>query len=50
MTVPIPGFKTEAQIRENLGALDKGPLPETAMKEIDVLLHEPIGAGAALAQ
>jgi aryl-alcohol dehydrogenase-like predicted oxidoreductase len=41
MTLPIPGFKTEAQIRDNLGTLDKGPLPETAMKEIDVLLREP---------
>jgi aryl-alcohol dehydrogenase-like predicted oxidoreductase len=50
MTVPIPGFKTEAQIRDNMGALDRGPLPETVMKEIDVLLHEPAGAGAALAR
>jgi aryl-alcohol dehydrogenase-like predicted oxidoreductase len=41
MTLPIPGFKTEAQIRDNLGTLDKGPLPEKAMKEIDVLLREP---------
>jgi aryl-alcohol dehydrogenase-like predicted oxidoreductase len=41
MTLPIPGFKTEAQIRDNMGTLDKGPLPEKAMKEIDVLLREP---------
>lgn len=40
MTLPIPGFKTEAQIRDNMGALDKGPLPESVMKEIDVLLRE----------
>ena len=38
-TVPIPGFKTEAQIRDNLGALDKGPLPMAAMAEIDSLLQ-----------
>ncbi len=41
VTLPIPGFKTEAQIRDNLGALDKGPLPDKVMKEIDVLLREP---------
>lgn len=35
--VPIPGFKTEAQIRDNLGALDKGPLPQVAMAEIESL-------------
>lgn len=37
-TIPIPGFKTEAQIRDNLGALDKGPLPPAAMAEIESLL------------
>jgi len=37
-TIPIPGFKTEAQVRDNLGALDKGPLPMAAMAEIDALL------------
>jgi aryl-alcohol dehydrogenase-like predicted oxidoreductase len=41
VTLPIPGFKTEAQIRDNLGTLDKGPLPDNAMKQIAVLLHEP---------
>jgi aryl-alcohol dehydrogenase-like predicted oxidoreductase len=41
VTVPIPGFKSEAQIRDNLGTLDKGPLPATAMKEIEQLLREP---------
>jgi aryl-alcohol dehydrogenase-like predicted oxidoreductase len=38
VTIPIPGFKTEAQIRDNLGALDKGPLSRAAMAEIDGLL------------
>jgi aryl-alcohol dehydrogenase-like predicted oxidoreductase len=40
-TVPIPGFKTEAQIRDNLGTLEKGPLPADVMAEIArALEHE----------
>ena len=38
MTLPIPGFKTEAQIRDNLGTLQKGPLPQAVMDEIAGLL------------
>lgn len=38
LTVPIPGFKTEAQVRDNLGAIEKGPLPRDAMDEIERLL------------
>jgi aryl-alcohol dehydrogenase-like predicted oxidoreductase len=38
-TFPIPGFKNEAQVRDNLGALDKGPLPQDVMAEIDALLE-----------
>lgn len=37
-TIPIPGFKTEAQIRDNLGTLEKGPLSKAAMLEIDAVL------------
>ena len=37
-TFPIPGFKTEAQVRDNLGALDFGPLPAAIMAEIDTIL------------
>ncbi|MCD7059605.1 aldo/keto reductase [Pelagibacterium xiamenense] len=37
-TVPIPGFKTEAQVRDNLGAMAKGPLPQSVMAEIDKVL------------
>jgi len=37
-TFPIPGFKTEAQVRDNLGALEKGPLPAAVMAEIDAVL------------
>lgn len=42
-TIPIPGFKTEAQIRDNLGALEKGPLPRTVMNQIAAAL-EPLPA------
>lgn len=37
-TLPIPGFKSEAQVRDNLGALEKGPLPPQVMAEIDMAL------------
>lgn len=36
--LPVPGFKTPQQVRDNLGALEKGPLPAATMREIDVLL------------
>ncbi len=35
VALPVPGFKTEAQVRDNLGANDKGPLPAAVMAEID---------------
>ena len=38
-TIPIPGFKTEAQIRDNLGALAKGPLPQAVMTQIAAALE-----------
>ena len=37
-TIPIPGFKTVAQVEENAGALAHGPLPADRMREIDALL------------
>jgi aryl-alcohol dehydrogenase-like predicted oxidoreductase len=37
-TVPIPGFKTVAQVEENCGALDAGPLTDQQMSEIDRIL------------
>lgn len=37
--LPIPGFKTEAQVRDNMGALDKGPLSPSTLAEIDSLLN-----------
>ncbi len=37
-TFPIPGFRTVAQVEENVGALEKGPLPADVMAEIDAAL------------
>jgi len=37
-TIPIPGFKTVAQIEQNAGALDFGPLTQDQMAEIDRVL------------
>jgi len=34
-TIPIPGFKTERQVEENVGALDFGPLTHSQMLEIE---------------
>lgn len=39
--IPIPGFRTEAQVREIAGALDHGPLPPEAMAEIERVLDRP---------
>lgn len=39
-TLPIPGFRTVAQVEENAGALGKGPLPPTVMAEIDEALAQ----------
>lgn len=44
-TFPIPGFKTEAQVRENLAAAQMGPLPPAIMAEIDALLRSGPSGG-----
>jgi aryl-alcohol dehydrogenase-like predicted oxidoreductase len=36
--IPIPGFKTIAQIEDNAGALDYGPLSQEQMVQIEALL------------
>jgi aryl-alcohol dehydrogenase-like predicted oxidoreductase len=36
--IPIPGFKSIAQVEENAAALDRGPLTPAQMGEIDALL------------
>jgi aryl-alcohol dehydrogenase-like predicted oxidoreductase len=38
VTIPIPGFKSVAQVEENAGAMAFGPLSVAAMQEINVLL------------
>ena len=43
-SLPIPGFRTEAQVSELAGALEKGPLSALAMNEIErVIAREPEG-------
>jgi aryl-alcohol dehydrogenase-like predicted oxidoreductase len=37
--VPIPGFKTVTQVKENVGAMQFGALPQTAMHEIKRILE-----------
>lgn len=39
-TLPIPGFRTVAQVEENAGALDKGPLAQAVADEIDAVLRK----------
>ena len=36
--VPIPGFKTPAQVEENVGAIRHGPLPAGHLRRIDEIL------------
>jgi len=38
-TIPIPGFKTVNQVKENAGAMEFGPLKETEMRQIDEILE-----------
>ena len=38
LTVPIPGFRTVAQVEDNAGAMRFGPLAPEQMKEIDALM------------
>jgi aryl-alcohol dehydrogenase-like predicted oxidoreductase len=42
--VPIPGFKTVQQVKENAGAMEFGPLTRAQMSEIDQLLGRAEGA------
>jgi len=37
-TIPIPGFKTVAQVEENVGAMEFGPLSDEQMQQIDEIL------------
>lgn len=37
-TIPIPGFKSLAQVKKNIGPLEFGPLPPSTMDVIEALL------------
>lgn len=37
-TIPIPGFRTAAQVEQNVGAAGLGPLHAEQMREIDLIL------------
>jgi hypothetical protein len=37
-TIPIPGFRTVEQVKENCQALDYGPLGKDQMQEIELIL------------
>ncbi len=39
VTVPIPGFRTVAQVEENCAAMRHGPLTRDQMRDIDALLE-----------
>jgi aryl-alcohol dehydrogenase-like predicted oxidoreductase len=39
VTIPIPGFKTVDQVRENAGAMEHGPLSDEQMRQIDEILR-----------
>jgi aryl-alcohol dehydrogenase-like predicted oxidoreductase len=41
-TIPIPGFKTVKQVKENAGALEFGPLTESQMAEIKSILKKEL--------
>jgi aryl-alcohol dehydrogenase-like predicted oxidoreductase len=43
-TLPIPGFRTVAQVEENVGAAEHGPLPAEHMERIQAILGEPLPA------
>jgi aryl-alcohol dehydrogenase-like predicted oxidoreductase len=41
-TLPLPGFRTVAQVQENAGAAGYGPLPPERMERIRGILGEPL--------
>jgi aryl-alcohol dehydrogenase-like predicted oxidoreductase len=40
IALPLPGFTTPEQVKDNLGALEKGPLSQAVMAEIATVLSE----------
>ncbi len=39
--IPLPGARTVAQIQDNAGALDHGPLPSEVMAQIEAVMKRP---------
>lgn len=44
LTLPIPGFRTVAQVEENCGAMAFGPLTAEQMRQIDEILERSLTA------
>ena len=44
LTLPLPGFRTVAQVEENVGAAEHGPLPAERMQRIQAILGGPLPA------
>jgi len=40
VTIPVPGFRTEEQVRDSVGALEFGPLTYSQMDEIEKIKEE----------
>lgn len=43
LTIPIPGFRTMAQVEENIKAVEFGPLQKEQMNQIDDILKDIMG-------
>jgi aryl-alcohol dehydrogenase-like predicted oxidoreductase len=43
-TLPLPGFRTVAQVEENVGAAEHGPLSAERMERLREILGEPLPA------
>ena len=41
-TLPLPGFRSVAQVQENAGAAEYGPLPAERMERIRAIMGEPL--------
>ena len=41
-TIPIPGFRTVAQVEQNAGAFAFGPLTADQMHQIDVIFRHSV--------
>jgi len=48
-TIPIPGFKTVAQVKENVKAMEFGPLSREQMKKIDEIFGRSPGGNSTYA-